>query len=244
VGFPFQGTAKLIIFYSIIQSFYNFLFQTYKFVLSHSAGNTMNGIKHIIFDLGGVILNINYQLTYKAFEELGVKDFTGLYNQFSATSLFDDLETGKIGSEDFLKEMEQHTPPGTTHQQMIDAWNAMLLDFPLRRLQILQQLRQHYDLYLLSNTNAIHFQAFNKILQESRGIPSLTSFFDKAYYSHLIELRKPEKEAYQLVLDENGLNPSETLFIDDTLPNIEGAQALGIQTIHLLPPRTIADIFK
>lgn len=204
----------------------------------------MKGIKHIIFDLGGVIINIDYQATYKAFEDLGVANFTSLYNQFTLNTLFDDLETGKVEPTVFLDEMQQHARPGTTHQQIIDAWNAMLLDFPLRRLQILQQLRQHYGLYLLSNTNAIHLDAFNKILQESRGIPSLASFFDKAYYSHLIGLRKPGKEVYQFVLDENGLDPAETLFIDDTLPNIEGARAVGLQTIHLLPPKTIADIFK
>ncbi len=204
----------------------------------------MKGIKHIIFDLGGVIINLDYQLTYKAFEALGVKEFTSLYNQFSLNSLFDDLETGKVAPEVFLDEMQQHTAPGTTHQQIMDAWNAMLLDFPLRRLQILQQLRQHYGLYLLSNTNEIHMQAFNKILEESRGIPSLAAFFDKAYYSHQIGLRKPFRESFQLVLDENGLDPAETLFIDDTLPNIEGAKVVGLQTIHLLPPKTMADIFK
>jgi len=204
----------------------------------------MKGIKHIIFDLGGVIINLDYQLTYKAFEALGVKEFTSLYNQFSLNSLFDDLETGKVAPEVFLNEMEKHTAPGTTHQQIIDAWNAMLLDFPLRRLQILQQLRQHYGLYLLSNTNEIHMRAFNKILEESRGIPSLAAFFDKAYYSHQIGLRKPFRESFQLVLDENGLDPAETLFIDDTLPNIEGAKVVGLQTIHLLPPKTMADIFK
>jgi len=204
----------------------------------------MEGIKHIIFDLGGVILNINYQLTYNAFQELGVKDFTSLYNQFTLNSLFGDLETGRIEKVEFLAEMQKHTPEGTTDQQIIDAWNAMLLDFPVRRLQILQQLRQHYGLYLLSNTNAIHHEAFNHILQQSRGIPSLDVFFDKAYYSHLMGLRKPDKESYQLVLEENGLNPSETLFIDDTLPNIEGAKLVGLQTLHLLPPKTIADIFR
>lgn len=204
----------------------------------------MKGIKHIIFDLGGVILNINYQLTYQAFEELGVKDFTSLYNQFTLNNLFDDLETGKIGAEDFLHAMLQHAPEGTTKQQIIDAWNAMLLDFPLRRLQLLQQLRQHYNLYLLSNTNPIHLEAFNRILEQSRGIPSLSTFFDKAYYSHLIGYRKPNKEAYQLVIDENGLNPAETVFIDDTLPNIAGAEVVGLQTIHLLPPKTITDIFR
>jgi glucose-1-phosphatase len=204
----------------------------------------MKGIKHIIFDLGGVIINLDYQATYRAFDALGVKEFTSLYNQFELNTLFDDLETGKIAPSVFLDEMQKHTTPGTTHQQIMDAWNAMLLDFPLRRLQILQQLRQHYGLYLLSNTNAIHMDAFNRILQESRGIPSLATFFDKAYYSHQMGLRKPHKDSFQFVLEENGLDPAETLFIDDTLPNIEGAKAVGLQTIHLVPPKTMADIFK
>ncbi|TWI91642.1 putative hydrolase of the HAD superfamily [Chitinophaga japonensis] len=206
--------------------------------------NGMQGIRHIIFDLGGVILNIDYQRTYQAFETLGVRDFTSLYNQFRGSRLFDDLETGRVEPAGFLQAMRQHVGPAVTNEQIIDAWNAMLLDFPLQRLQLLQQLQQHYDTFLLSNTNAIHLEKFNRMLLESRGLPSLDTLFNKAYYSHLIGYRKPEKEAYQVILDEHRLNPAATLFIDDTLPNIEGAQAVGLQTIHLQAPKTIMDIFK
>lgn len=204
----------------------------------------MQGIKNIIFDLGGVILNINYQRTYEAFTALGVQNFNELYNQFKGSSLFNDLETGHITPEAFLSEMKKHVPEQVTPEQITDAWNAMLLDFPLQRLQLLQQLRQYYGLYLLSNTNAIHLETFNRILQESRGIPSLAVFFDKAYYSHLMGCRKPDRESYLMVLEENGLKAEETLFIDDTLPNIEGAKAVGLQTIHLQTPKTILDIFR
>ena len=195
----------------------------------------MQSIKNIIFDLGGVILNINYQLTRTAFEALGVNDFNSLYSQFHGSDLFNSLETGHVTTEEFLAEMHQHVPATVTDEQIVAAWNAMLLDFPLQRLQLLQQLRQHYNLYLLSNTNAIHLEAFNRILQDSRCIPSLGGFFD---------YRKPDKECYQVVLDENGLVAEETLFIDDTLPNIEGAKAVGLQTIHLQSPKTIIDIFR
>ncbi|HVI49231.1 MAG TPA: HAD family phosphatase [Chitinophaga sp.] len=204
----------------------------------------MQGIKNIIFDLGGVILNINYKLTSEAFKALGVENFDELYTQFHGSSLFNNLETGHVSVEEFLKEIRQHVPETVTDAQICDAWNAMLLDFPLQRLQLLQQLRNHYGLFLLSNTNAIHLDAFNRILMESRGIPSLATFFDRAYYSHLMGQRKPDKEAYQMVLDENGLKAEETLFIDDTQPNIKGARAMGLQTIHLLPPKTILDIFR
>lgn len=204
----------------------------------------MQGIKHIIFDLGGVILNINYQLTQQAFVNLGVTNFNELYSQFHTSSLFDDLETGRVSPAEFLAAMHKHTPQSVTDEQLVSAWNAMLLDFPLQRLQLLQQLRQHYNLYLLSNTNAIHMEAFNQLLQESRGIPSLGGFFERSYYSHLIGYRKPEKESYQIIIDENRLDPAATLFIDDTLPNIEGAKVVGLQTIHLQAPKTIMDIFK
>ncbi|RPD38506.1 HAD family hydrolase [Chitinophaga barathri] len=204
----------------------------------------MQGIKHIIFDLGGVILNIDYRLTSQAFKDLGAQNFDELYNQFHANSLFEDLETGRVTNGDFLASIKEHLPEGTTDEQIVHAWNAMLLDFPVARLQLLQQLRNHYDLFLLSNTNAIHLEALNKQLERERGIPSLASFFDRSYYSNLIGYRKPEKESYQVILDENGLKPEHTLFIDDTLPNIDGAKALGIQTIHLQAPKTILDIFR
>lgn len=204
----------------------------------------MQGIKNIIFDLGGVLLNIDYQLTNKAFTDLGVKNFTELYSQFHTDTLFEDLETGRVSDEEFIARLRPHIPGHVTDGQIITAWNAMLLDYPLARLQLLQQLRLHYNLYLLSNTNAIHLREVNAILERSRGIPSLAAFFDRSYYSHLIGFRKPEKEAYQLILDENDLRPEETLFIDDTLPNIDAAQKLGIQAIHLQAPKTVLDIFK
>lgn len=204
----------------------------------------MQGIKHIIFDLGGVILNIDYQRTDKAFTDLGVKNFSELYSQFHANPLFENLETGRVENADFVDAMRPYLPEGTPDQAIIDAWNAMLLDFPVARLQLLQQLSQYYNLYLLSNTNAIHLHALNAILEKSRGIPSLDMFFNKCYYSHEIGYRKPEKEAYQIILDENDLQPAQTLFIDDTLPNVEAAKELGIQTIHLQAPKTMLDIFK
>ncbi|MGX5818058.1 HAD family hydrolase [Chitinophaga lutea] len=204
----------------------------------------MQGIKSIIFDLGGVLLNIDYQLTKKAFTALGADNFDELYSQFHANALFEDLETGRVNEEAFLERIRPHLRPEVPDHQIIDAWNAMLLDYPLARLQLLQQLRLHYNLYLLSNTNAIHLKEVNNILQRERGIPSLAAFFDKCYYSHEIGCRKPEKEAYQIILDEQRLRPEETLFIDDTLPNIDGARAVGLQTIHLQPPKTVLDIFR
>ena len=191
------------------------------------------------------MLNIDYQLTENAFVAAGISNFRELYSQLQQTPLFDDLEMGRIGQKEFLDAMHKASPVAITDEQILTAWNAMLLDFPLRRLQILQQLRMHHDLFLLSNTNIIHEIAFNDILMNTRSIPSIATFFDRAYFSHRVGLRKPMKEIFQMVIDENGLKPSETLFIDDSPQHIEGAKQVGIQTIYLQKGMTIEnDIFK
>ncbi len=193
----------------------------------------MEGIKNIIFDLGGVILNIDYKLTQQAFEKLGIHDEAAFYSKQTQHELFDLLETGKIGEDEFVKAIQQYLPHPVDSADIIQAWNAIILDFPLRRLQILQQLQLHYNTYLLSNTNEIHEKAFNKILQTTCGYPTLAMFFDRIYLSHRVGLRKPDPKVFELVLRENNLNPNETLFIDDSPQHIEAAKLLGIQTIHV-----------
>ena len=207
--------------------------------------NMVTGIKHIIFDLGGVLLNIDYSLTEKAFIDAGVTDFANLYSQMAQTDLFDRLETGKIPGDEFVEAMQKASATPLTRDQVLTCWNAMLLDFPVRRLQLLQQLALYYDLFLLSNTNEIHERTFNDILMKSHGIPSIGVFFDRAYFSHKVGLRKPSKEIFELVLSENGLKPEQTLFIDDSPQHIATAQSLGIQTIFLEKGMTIeTDVFK
>jgi len=205
----------------------------------------IQGIRHIIFDLGGVLLNLDYQRTEQAFVDLGITNFGELYSQLQQTAIFDQLETGKIGQVEFVKAIQDISGLTLSEEQIIDAWNAMLLDFPLRRLQILQQLRNHYDLFLLSNTNEIHEAAFNKTLLDDHNISNIGLFFDRAYLSHRVGLRKPMKEIFMHVLEENGLKAEHTLFIDDSPQHIEGAKLTGIQTIYLEKGMTIEEhIFK
>jgi putative hydrolase of the HAD superfamily len=204
----------------------------------------IQGIRHIIFDLGGVLLNIDYNLTEKAFREAGIENFNELYSQLQQTPVFDDFETGKISTKAFVAALQQASPAPLTHEQVCNAWNAMLLDFPLRRLQLLQQLRLHYDLILLSNTNEVHEEAFNTILMAAHGIPSIGVLFDKIYLSHRVGMRKPSAEIFNMILEENGLKAEHILFIDDSPQHIEGAKALGIRTIWLEKGMTIEkDIF-
>ena len=199
-------------------------------------------IRHIILDLGGVLLNIDYGATEKAFIALGIPDFGARYSQLQQTGVFDDFETGRLDRAAFLSAVRSFAEDiHLTDAQIEAAWNAMLLDFPLRRLQLLQQLRGHYDLFLLSNTNEIHELAFNAILSGAHGLPSLATLFDRVYFSHRVGMRKPGAEVFRHILDENELRPAHTLFIDDSPQHIEMAASLGIQTIWLKPGMTIED---
>ncbi len=217
----------------------NFL-STFNFFLC-----SMEGIKNIIFDLGGVILNIDYNYTSSAFRELGFDRFDEQYSQLKQTGLFDDLETGKIGQREFFDAIREVSGVNISDSDITAAWNEMLLDFPLRRLQILQQVQLHYNTFLLSNTNEIHEKAFNDMLNTYNGIPNIALFFNKVYLSHRIGMRKPNANVFQYILDQNGLEPEETLFIDDSPQHIAAAEALGIRTIHLTNGMTLEDdIFK
>jgi glucose-1-phosphatase len=205
----------------------------------------MKGIKNIIFDLGGVILNIDYKRPQEEFKKLGIKDVETLYSKQNQVELFDLLETGKISEQDFIDKIKEKSEMNISDADIINAWNSILLEFPLRRLQILQQLQLHYNIYLLSNTNIIHEKAFNEMLKIQCGFPSLALFFDKVYLSHRVGLRKPDPKIFELVLNENNLNANETLFIDDSIQHIESANKLGIQTIHVKDGMTMEnDIFR
>jgi FMN phosphatase YigB (HAD superfamily) len=202
-------------------------------------------VRNIILDFGGVIIDIDYKRTEQAFIVLGMFDFPERYSQLQQTTLFDDFETGKISSDTFISTLKTWLPDTVQPQQIIAAWNAMLLDIPLRRLQILQQLQLHFNTFLLSNTNAIHEEAFNKILKTQCGFKGMGVFFDKVYYSHHVGMRKPNADIFEFLLQENDLKPAQTLFIDDSPQHIATAEQLGLQTIWLTGGMTIEkDIFK
>ncbi len=192
-----------------------------------------NHIKNIIFDLGGVILNIDYHLTINAFKELGIKNFASLFTQAQQIGVFDSMDKGLITPQEFRNAIRDISGMPLTHGQIDGAWNAMLLDFPVSRLELLGRVKNHYRTFLLSNTNAIHIEDYNKILFNTFGVQNLSVFFEREYYSHLIHMRKPDAEVFELILNENKLKPEETLFIDDSIQHVEGAKQLGIKAYHL-----------
>ena len=202
----------------------------------------MKIFKNIIFDLGGIFIDINYPKTEQAFIELGVKNFSDLYNQHHANPLFENLETGKITPDEFYKEFRKATIATLTNEQIIKAWNAMLGNFAHEKLGWLQKIKSQYNIYLFSNTNLIHYNCFQQIFSSTTSYKNFDDFFIHAYYSHSLGMRKPYPESYIQILEKENLVAAETLFIDDTPKNIEGARQAGLQTILLIPPATVIDL--
>lgn len=190
-------------------------------------------VKNIILDLGGVILNIDYHITIKAFQDLGISDFEALYTQAKQAHLFDYYESGKIDSDEFIDKLSQYLKTQQPRQKIIEAWNAMLLNLPKERLTFLEQLKEKFNTTLLSNTNPIHIECFHQIIKQQNNIDSLDGYFDHVHFSSDLGMRKPNPEIFTHVCDLHGYKPQETLFIDDSVQHIEGAKKAGINSYLL-----------
>jgi putative hydrolase of the HAD superfamily len=196
----------------------------------------------IIFDLGGVLLNIDFGLTQKALENLGMKNVPAYFGKYAQAGFFDQLDRGEIGEKQLFSEIRKFLPVHVSDDRIKEAWNAIILDFPPERIQLLKILKNTHRLFLLSNTNSIHYPVYNAMIQQM-GEQSLDSLFEKAYYSFREGLRKPETEFFQKVIEENQLNPEKTLFVDDTEMHVEAAQNLGLQAVHLTNSKDVVDLF-
>lgn len=198
-------------------------------------------IKNLLFDFGGVLYNLDFKKTFSAFEALGFSGFEdNMFSQYTADPLFQSLETGKISPEAFYDHIKQIAPEPVTDEQIKNAWNAMLIDFRVPSLDFLVSLKKEYNLFLLSNTNQIHYDHFSAQLQRQTSYHSLNDFFTKAYYSHVIGLRKPDTEVFEFILQDAAIKAAETLFIDDSHTNFPNAEKLGMK-IHLLTPGTLIE---
>lgn len=185
--------------------------------------------KAILFDLGGVLIDIDYAATQTAFEQLGVTDFKGHYTQFAQKELFDRFECGQIAGQHFINLLLPLTNPGTSANQVVAAWNAMIGEFAVQKLRLLEQLKDEYPLFVLSNTNELHWVKVTSQFQKI-SLQPLASYFKKCYLSQEIGKRKPHAETFLWVCDQMGFEPSEVLFIDDSPQHIAGADKAGLQT--------------
>lgn len=199
-------------------------------------------MKNIIFDLGAVIIDINYNFTAEAFKKIGITNFDEIYSKKKQDNFFDDFETGHLSNDQFRTEIRKHISHEITDQQIDEAWNAMLINIPDSRMKWLQSLRPKYRIFLLSNTNRIHVKAFSKIISDTHGVGTFESCFDKIYLSCNIGLRKPNADIFDLVVTENNLDLNETVFIDDSPQHIEGAQKYGLTAWHLKDGDTVENL--
>ncbi|MEO0506930.1 MAG: HAD family phosphatase [Bacteroidota bacterium] len=185
-------------------------------------------IRNLILDFGDVFINLDKPATARAMMPYG---FTGVDSELQ--DVFNAYEKGIISSEAFLGTTQQRFPKAS-RSDLITAWNAILLDFPEARLEFLEQLaaEKQYRLFLLSNTNEIHIDHVKKVMGPEK-FGRFQNAFEVFYLSYEMGMRKPDAEIFQFVLDQNKLQPEETLFVDDTLENIVSAQQLGVQTWHL-----------
>lgn len=204
----------------------------------------LNPYKNIIFDLGDVVLNIDYNKAVEEFKKLGLDNFAEHFSQAKQKHLFDLYEKGQISSDEFRDTIKKEFKNTIINQQIDDAWNSLLLDLPKERLLLLKKIKNTHRTFLLSNTNEIHIIQFNKYLNQTYRINDLSDYFEKMYLSYEVGMRKPDAEIFELVLNQNKLIASETLFIDDSKQHIDSAQGLGINTYWLQKPETIMDIFE
>jgi len=195
----------------------------------------------VIFDLGGVLLNLDYSLTEKAFIDLGIEDFGSIYSQLNQTNLFDQFEIGKVSPFHFVNRLLDKLPSGRNANQVVHAWNAMILDFPKERMEWLEEFGKTKRIFLLSNTNDLHVTAVRAALTKSVGHGNLEDYFEKTYFSCTMGSRKPNVECFEQVLSENNLDPERTLFIDDSPQHIEGAKMVGLQAVLLERGRDVRD---
>jgi putative hydrolase of the HAD superfamily len=204
----------------------------------------MQNIKNIIFDYGNVIFHIDFKRVQQAWKDLGINNADEFYGHRQQDPVFNQLEKGEITNAQFRDRIRRLTNRhDLTDQQIDDAWNAIFIGIPPENHRLLLKIKPKYRTFLLSNTNAIHYDYFNNYVKEHFNLDGNDSLFERTYYSHLMGKRKPDAEIFEQVLHENHLDPAETLFIDDSPQHLEIAKKLGLQTFLMTAPDTITQFF-
>lgn len=195
-------------------------------------------IKNIIFDLGNVIIDIDPDETSRRLRKYFDLEYDFFKNKMSQTFL--DYEVGLLTEKEFSSALAQHAPAEISAEEVLEHWNSMLLDIPESRLKMLEELSPNYRLYILSNTNYTHMKWVRHFLEHNFGRSNFEQWgVIKAYLSHELGARKPDRESYEKVLEMEKMNPQETLFIDDHPDNIQAAKVLGIQSVWHAPGKEI-----
>ncbi len=203
----------------------------------------LNGIKNIIFDFGGVIININPQLTIDEFKSEKYKGLEKAAELFREELFFEELEKGNINEDEFYQTINSFLLIKKDETEIKESFNKLLLDIPENNVDIVKSLESNYRIFLLSNTNIIHYNNYSAKFSEQFG-DELRNLFEKAYFSHEIGMRKPDTKIFQKVIEDNNLIPEETLFVDDLIENRETAEELGIKTVEIEMNSGLDSIFN
>ncbi len=206
----------------------------------------MTLIRNIIFDFGGVIYDIDFLRSVAEFQKLGMDRFDLLYSKAIQDKLFENLETDACSPQEFLTALGAYFNADVSESHLEAAWNALLIGFRPERLQMLKEISPFYNIYLLSNTNRIHYSIFLQEFTDLTGYKSFNDLFKKAYLSFEIKSRKPDIEPYLHVLKDAEIDPYETLFIDDSPQNIQPAKEVGLHTyfLDLSKGEDVLDLFE
>lgn len=198
-------------------------------------------IKNLLFDLGGVIIDIDRNRCVEALEKLGVADADSLLGKYVQSGIFADLESGNISAAEFRDALRRHAGnPALTDSDIDTAFQKFLIGLPERRLEELRELRKEFGVYLLSNTNPIMWNDSIARLFRSEG-NEREDYFDGMVTSFEARVMKPDAAIFRYTVDKLGIRPEETLFIDDSQANLDAASALGFHTALALPGRGFAE---
>ncbi len=192
-------------------------------------------VKNIIFDLGGVLLDLDFEAPLRAFQKLNRDGQIVDLRQFLSDPVFIDFETGNVSPYEFRDRVRQLlSNPSLSDGEIDTAWCSMLREIPAKKVSLLQSLNGKYRLFLYSNTNAIHIPHFTREFYDQHQI-QWESLFENTFYSHEIKDRKPLLSGYLKVFLKAGINPEETLFVDDLEQNISAAIQSGLKVLHYTP---------
>jgi glucose-1-phosphatase len=198
---------------------------------------------NIIFDYGGVIINIDVEETIRSFKDLLPRNTIDFQKIIESSDAFKALEKGEITESNFLDQFNQLLNANISWNKFEPAWNAMIGDLPVSRLNVLEEISGSHRIFLLSNTNSIHLRRVSEVVRETIGTDSIDHYFEMAYYSNQLGLRKPNTDIYEFVLKDQNLNPKDTIFLDDNIHNLKGASDAGLAVCHITEEWGITEIF-
>lgn len=199
--------------------------------------------KNLIFDFGGVIIDIDFNRTIEAFVALGAGEFNTIYSKATQSGIFDAFDKGELTQAAFVAALKDMLPEDVTEKLIIDAWNTIIIGIPKTHIRLLESLRSNYDLYLLSNTNVTHYNLYTPELQHNFGYESLHELFKEVFLSFELGMRKPDREIFDYVFNKTKIRKEETLFIDDSKHIIDAARSYGIPSLWLKEGMDVCELF-